>query len=297
MADRLSNWEEISAQNKTGFLGEPQLMTLLPGTKIYRLDNSDHPGWANEANPTDKMLNGLSGWWSLVDPSQYKFDRAMSVKEVYETAVINGIDFSSMVRYFSAVKLEWNDLTNYVEVAIGAQPINAWYGRFAPMSLSDGLDKVKYAEMVAKAKAKAKADPTIRMPKSPKQLRDNLKAQDQAYASMSEEFLLGQTKDAADHWKSVNLANAGMTQDEVDKIALLSGMSLGIFEAYQLFIPKFQNLHLAGGISRTFFNAKTQMRELGQHLRSAITPDSVAQERAESIRRIEMEKKKSLPGH
>ena len=278
----LSNWEALSPQNKTGFLGEPQLMTLLPGTKIYRLDNSDHPGWEDPSNPHDPLHNNLSGWWSLVDPAPYHFDRAMGVQEVYETAVLNGIDFSAMVRYFSAVKLEWNNLTNYVEVAIGSQPINAWYGKFAPMSLSDGLDPAQYQKLLAQAQAQV----SPKLPMSPEQLRENLKAQDKAYASMSEDFLLGQTLGAADHWKSVNLAHAGMSPEDVDKIALLSGMSLGIFEAYQLYIPKFKNLHLAGGTARTFFNAKTQMRELGAHFRSSITLEKVAQDRQAKIKQL-----------
>ena len=81
----------------------------------------------------------------------------MGAKGVYETAVLNGIDFSSKVRYFSAVKLEWNTLANYVEVTIGSQKINAWYGKFAPMSLSDGLDQSKYQKLVAEAKMEPQA--------------------------------------------------------------------------------------------------------------------------------------------
>jgi hypothetical protein len=210
----------------------------------------------------------LSGWWSLVNPTPYNRDD-MGAKGVFETAVLNGIDFSSMVRYFSAVKLEWNSLANYVEVTIGSQKINAWYGKFAPMSLSDGLDQSKYQQLAAEAKV----DSAKRAPKSPQELRFNLHSQDKAYAGMSESFLVGQTAGAASHWDTVDLKKAGITEAEKQKLALLEGMALGLFDAYQLFIPNFNNSYLAGGTLRTFFNAKTQMSELAQHFGSAAKPD------------------------
>jgi hypothetical protein len=141
----------------------------------------------------------------------------MGAKGVYETAVLNGIDFSSKVRYFSAVKLEWNTLANYVEVTIGSQKINAWYGKFAPMSLSDGLDQSKYQQLVAEAKV----DSSKRAPKSPQKLSFNLKSKDKAFSEMSEDFLRGQTKGAASHWDTVDLNKAGITEAEKQKLALL----------------------------------------------------------------------------
>ncbi|NBY05900.1 MAG: hypothetical protein EBQ82_11040 [Betaproteobacteria bacterium] len=213
-------------------------------------------------------MPALSGWWSLVNPAPYNSED-MGAKGVFETAVLNGIDFSSMVRYFSAVKLEWNTLANYVEVTIGSKKINAWYGKFAPMSLSDGLDKTKYQQLAAEAKAN---DPK-RMPQSPRELRHNLHSQDKAFSGMSESFLMGQTAGAASHWDTVDLSKAGITEAEKQKLALLEGMSLGLFDAYQLFIPNFNNSYLAGGALRTFFNAKTQMNELAQHFGSSAKPD------------------------
>ena len=264
MTDPLINYRELSSSEKTGFIGDPQLITLLPGTKIFRLDNGSSPEFIDR----DTQKPALSGWWSLVNPAPYNRDD-MGAKGVYETAVLNGIDFSSMVRYFSAVKLEWNTLANYVEVTIGSQKINAWYGKFAPMSLSDGLDQSKYQQLAAEAKV----DSSKRAPKSPQELRFNLKSQDKAFSGMSEDFLRGQTKGAASHWDTVDLNQAGITETEKQKLALLEGMALGLFDAYQLFIPNFNNSYLAGGALRTFFNAKTQMTELAQHFGSTAKPD------------------------
>jgi hypothetical protein len=90
---------------------------------------------------------------------------------------------------------------------------------------------------------------------------------------MSEDFLRGQTKKAKKHWKTVDLNKAGITETEKQKLELLDGMALGLFDAYQLFIPNFNNSYLAGGALRTFFNAKTQMTELAQHFGSTAKPD------------------------
>jgi len=264
MTDQLINYRELTSSEKTGFIGDPQLITLLPGTKIFRLDNESSPEFIDR----NTQKPALSGWWSLVNPGPYNQDD-MGAKGVYETAVLNGIDFSSMVRYFSAVKLEWNTLTNYVEVTIGSQKINAWYGKFAPMSLSDGLDKTKYQQLAAEAKV----DSSKRAPKSPQELRFNLQSQDNAFSGMSESFLTGQTVGAASHWDTVDLSKAGITETEKEKLALLEGMALGLFDAYQLFIPNLNNSYLAGGALRTFFNAKTQMNELAQHFGSTVKPD------------------------
>jgi len=264
MTDQLVNYRELSSGEKTGFIGDPQLITLLPGTKIFRLDNGSSPEFIDR----DTQKPALSGWWSLVNPAPYNRDD-MGAKGVYETAVLNGIDFSSMVRYFSAVKLEWNTLTNYVEVTIGPQQINAWYGKFAPMSLSDGLDKTKYQQLAAEAQA----DSSKKAPQSPDELRQNLQSQDNSFSRMSEDFLRGQTKKAKKHWKTVDLNKAGITETEKQKLELLDGMALGLLDAYQLFIPNFNNSYLAGGALRTFFNAKTQMTELAQHFGSTAKPD------------------------
>ena len=100
MTDQLVNYRELSSGEKTGFIGEPQLITLLPGTKIFRLDNGSSPEFIDR----DTQKPALSGWWSLFNPAPYNRDD-MGAKGVYETAVLNGIDFSSMVRYFSAAPM------------------------------------------------------------------------------------------------------------------------------------------------------------------------------------------------
>ena len=119
----------------TGFKkGEPpRAIELLVVTKIYRFDM----GRAEES--TSGATKGfISGWWSLFD---HRFVNQMSAKDIYETACLNGISFSLMTRYFSAVRIEWNKLINYVEITLD-KPVAAWYGQFEPMALSgEGLSK------------------------------------------------------------------------------------------------------------------------------------------------------------
>jgi hypothetical protein len=43
MTDPLINYRELSSSEKSGFMGDPQLITLLPGTKIFLLDNGSSP--------------------------------------------------------------------------------------------------------------------------------------------------------------------------------------------------------------------------------------------------------------
>ena len=49
----------------------------------------------------------------------------------YNQAKLNKIDMSSMVRYMSAVCIDWNTLDNYIEVS-AAEPLSVFWGTFAP---------------------------------------------------------------------------------------------------------------------------------------------------------------------
>lgn len=49
----------------------------------------------------------------------------------YQQAKLNGIDMSAMVRFMSAVCVDWNDLDNYVQVRLKDE-CRAFWGLFAP---------------------------------------------------------------------------------------------------------------------------------------------------------------------
>jgi hypothetical protein len=107
-----------------GFLGVPNVVTLPRGFKLFKLTG-------------DKALDGNFGitpWWSPVSTFLEDHEGA---KGRYEQAQLNGIDMSSMARYMSAVVINWNDLSEYVEVEINPEvEISCFWGKFAPMQLS-----------------------------------------------------------------------------------------------------------------------------------------------------------------
>jgi hypothetical protein len=153
----VNNEDTLPDRAKSGFKGElARKITLLPGTKIFRLDNEDAPSGTY----------GISGWWSLVSPYMEDTEGA---KGRYEQAVLNGLDMSCMVRYMSAVKLEWNNLNNYVEVTTSCE-LTAFFGKFEPMALSS-KDKADYINFL-----------------------NLLKSRDGNYSSMSETFFGGKTR-------------------------------------------------------------------------------------------------------
>lgn len=106
------------------FLGPPRPVVLPPGLKIYKLTTDGAP---------DDPQYGITPWWSAVDPYEEDYEGACGR---YEQAVLNGIDMSSMVRYMSAVRADWNALKEYVEVTLNpAWEINCFWGKFSQQPL------------------------------------------------------------------------------------------------------------------------------------------------------------------
>ena|ERR1700722_11041311 len=71
---------------------------------------------------------GITPWWSPVKPFKEDYEGAQGR---YEQAKLNGIDMSAMVRFMSAVCIDWNDLDNYVQVKLNDQ-CKVFWGTFAP---------------------------------------------------------------------------------------------------------------------------------------------------------------------
>jgi hypothetical protein len=71
---------------------------------------------------------GITPWWSPVKPFREDYEGALGR---YEQAKLNGIDMSAMVRFMSAVCIDWNDLDNYVQVKLN-DSCKAFWGTFAP---------------------------------------------------------------------------------------------------------------------------------------------------------------------
>ena len=224
----------VPDRDKSGFKHKQwRKITLPAGTKIFRLDNKDAP-----EHPDRKLV---TPWWSFVDPCMEDKEGA---KGRYEQAVLSGLDMSCMVRYMSAVKLEWNDLNNYVEVMTCCE-LTAFWGEFAPMTLSEP-EKASHVQKV-----------TL------------LQSQDANYSTMDDTFF-GKIKPAKlSFWKKLFAAATGKGKGQAE----YRGGPLGLLEGWQLYIPNLKNDYLAdkGGRPK-IFNARTQMIALGSHLKSTLKP-------------------------
>ncbi|PCH65829.1 MAG: hypothetical protein COC04_00940 [Gammaproteobacteria bacterium] len=101
--------------------GKYEIVTLPKGFNIFKLTKGaaeEHPKY------------GLSPWWSPVKPFKQDYEGALGR---YQQAKLNKIDMSAMVRYMSAVCIDWNDLDNYVQVEL-TDSAKAYWGTFAPQS-------------------------------------------------------------------------------------------------------------------------------------------------------------------
>ena len=222
--------DTVPDRSKSGFKDQIwKKITLPAGTKIFRLDKEE---------AAESKEYGVTPWWSFVDPCMEDKEGA---KGRYEQAVLNGLDMSCMVRYMSAVRLEWNDLNNYVEVMTCCE-LTAFCGEFAPMSLSN-VDKAKYLTL--------------------------LQSKDANYSSMSDTFFGKKIRPAKlSSWEKVFAASMPRRW-----AAQYNGGLMGFLEGWQLYIPNLKNDYLAdkGGRPK-IFDARTQMKALGEHLQSTLKP-------------------------
>lgn len=98
--------------------GTVRVVTLPAGFKLFKLTKGE----------AEAGEYGVTGWWSPVNPYEEDDEGALGR---YVQAKLNKIDMSSMVRYMSAVCIDWNSLDNYVEVKM-LDSIKCYWGTFAP---------------------------------------------------------------------------------------------------------------------------------------------------------------------
>lgn len=93
-------------------------MKLPAGTRLFKATQYQE-NWTRSP---------LSPWWSTVEPfheSQY------GAFDLVHVAAENGVTFRDLVRFISAVPLDWNKLDWYVEIVL-KYDIYAFWGQFAP---------------------------------------------------------------------------------------------------------------------------------------------------------------------
>jgi hypothetical protein len=96
-----------------------KIVTLPANTRLFKLSQFDVSD--------DPQRNPVSPWWSYVVPTA---DDEEGAAGRFVQSVMNGISFTAMVRYMSAVKIDWNYLTQYVEIKL-KEDTKAVYGKFS----------------------------------------------------------------------------------------------------------------------------------------------------------------------
>ena len=121
-----ADFRSIPPGHQTAFgAGTVRVVNLPRGFLMFKLTAGKAPAHATY---------GITPWWSPVKPFFEDYEGALGR---YEQAVLNGIDLSAMVRFMSAVCIDWNDLDNFVQVEL-ADDCRAFWGTFAPQPKFSG---------------------------------------------------------------------------------------------------------------------------------------------------------------
>ncbi len=100
----LADFYKLRKSDQAGF-AKWRIETLPAGMLLFKLTKGDAP----------EGQYGVSPWWSAVKPFKEDDEGALGR---FQQAQLNGITMSAMVRYMSAVRVDWNDLDNYVQVQL-----------------------------------------------------------------------------------------------------------------------------------------------------------------------------------
>ena len=127
---------DMPADVRAAFGNDPVIVTLTPQFRLFKLTQYSlmNPG---DASKPFNINQTLSHWWSPVLP--YREDRLGALGR-YKEAQANDVTMREMVRFAAAVSLDWNDLTNYLEV-VTLDEIKCLWGTHSPQpALSDNPD-------------------------------------------------------------------------------------------------------------------------------------------------------------
>lgn len=144
-------FKDIPPSHQTAFgQGTVRVVTLPKGFQMFKLT-------AGSILSSSKY--GITPWWSPVKP--YAEDEEGAIGRFMQ-ANMNGIDMSAMVRFMSAVCVDWNDLDNYAQVSL-TDDTKAFWGTFAPQKLfsKDQTDPVAAAAKAYSVNGGAELPPDL----------------------------------------------------------------------------------------------------------------------------------------
>ncbi|HEV2609623.1 MAG TPA: hypothetical protein VGU61_05090 [Noviherbaspirillum sp.] len=128
-----SDFSKEPAYIQEAFLnGKARVVSLKSGMKLFKLSSYT----------VQEGRNGfLSPWWSAVDPFE---EDKLGARGRYLEAKANSVSMREMVRFASAIRIDWNDIEEYQEIALqdGAK---AYWGGFAPQPAATKVDSSKFS--------------------------------------------------------------------------------------------------------------------------------------------------------
>ncbi len=105
----------------------PRVVFLREGFELYKLTVAYFGPNLQEAK--------VSPWWSSL--KEFEEDKEGALGR-YIQAQMNKVDMSVMTRFMAAVRLDWNDMSDYLQIKL-TRPCKAFWGAFAPQSLCSPL--------------------------------------------------------------------------------------------------------------------------------------------------------------
>ncbi|CAD5973548.1 hypothetical protein PCC9214_03987 [Planktothrix tepida] len=122
-------WNQQPDHVKQAFLDQKATLVILPkGMKLWKLT-----GYKPSRNPNiHRFTPPITPWWSNYDPFK---DDTRGVKGVLKDSIAKSQIFLAYVRDRSAVTIEWNSLTYYMETKL-LNDKEAFWGRYAPQPVS-----------------------------------------------------------------------------------------------------------------------------------------------------------------
>ena len=119
-----TDFSKLSDSEQGGFLGKKaKVVALKAGQGLYKLSSY----------PVAKGRTGyLSPWWAPTTPFQ---EDKLGARGRYLEAVANGVSMREMVRFASAVRIDWNEIEEYQEITLQVDAMGFW-GQFEPQPAS-----------------------------------------------------------------------------------------------------------------------------------------------------------------
>ena len=142
----VESFKQNNKQAYDAFLEDGMKIVTLPAnTRLFKLSAYD---------VTDNAkYNPISAWWSYVHPTE---DDDEGAAGRFVQAIMNGISYTAMVRYMSAVRIDWNLLTKYIEINL-KEETKAVYGKFAMQVWLSDDKKDEMGKWLAKEQAQLPA--------------------------------------------------------------------------------------------------------------------------------------------